>query len=213
MELQGKKMNVIGDSITEGVGVSCEENIFINVLGRNEKLSVVRDYGVSGTRITPQADDPGRSYVERFDKMDDDADIVVVFGGTNDYGHGAALLGTKDDRTPETFYGACHTLFEGLVKKYPLATIVVVTPVQRNSNPDYNRINPLRHDATLLDFVNILKEVAMYYAIPVLDLYAISGIHPQIECNRVNYCPDGLHPNDNGHALMASRLAGFLKTL
>lgn len=213
MELKNKKMNVIGDSITEGVGVSCEENIYMNVLGRNEELAIVRNYGISGTRIAPQADDPGRSYVERFDKMDDDADIIVVFGGTNDYGHGAALLGTTEDRTPETFYGACHTLFEGLVKKYPTSTIVVMTPVQRNSDPDYARINPARHSATLLDFVNILKEVATFYAIPVLDLYAMSGIHPQIECNRINYCPDGLHPNDKGHALMASRLAGFLKSL
>lgn len=213
MELKNKKMNVIGDSITEGVGVSCEENIFINVVGRKESLAKVRNYGISGTRIAPQADDPGRSYVERFENMDDDADIVVVFGGTNDYGHGAALLGTSTDRTPETFYGACHTLFSGLIKKYPLATIVVMTPVQRDSDPDYARIDPSRYNATLLDFVNILKEVAMFYAIPVLDMYAMSGIHPQIKCNRENYCPDGLHPNDKGHEMMASRLAGFLKSL
>lgn len=213
MELKNKKMNVIGDSISEGVGVSCEENIFMNILGKKEGLSVVRNYGISGTRIAPQADDPQRSYVERFDKMDDDADIIVVFGGSNDYGHGIALLGTNDDRTPYTFYGACHTLFSGLINKYPFATIVVMTPVQRSSKPDYNRIHPQRYDATLLDFVNILKEVAMYYSIPVLDLYSVSGIHPQIECNRINFCPDGLHPNDAGHALIASRLAGFLKTL
>lgn len=213
MELKGKKMNVLGDSITEGVGVSCEENIFINVLGRNEQLSVVRNYGISATRIAPQSDDPNRSYVERYSAMDDDADIVIVFGGTNDYGHGKAPIGTKDDRTSETFYGACHVLFSGLINKYPLSTIVVMTPLHRIPEPEYDKIDSSRYDATLLDYSNILKEVAMYYAIPVLDMYAMSGIHPQIECNRVNYCPDGLHPNDRGHEMMASRLAGFLKSL
>lgn len=213
MELKGKKMNVIGDSITEGVGVSCTENIYMNIIGTKEGLAEVRNYGISGTRIAPQADDPNRSFVERFAGMDEDADIIVVFGGTNDYGHGSALIGTPEDRTPETFYGACHTLFEGLIKKYPVATIVVMTPVQRSWGADLDRIDPRRTEATLLDFSNILKEVAMYYSIPVLDLYAMSGIHPQIDCNRENLCPDGLHPNDKGHELIASRLTGFLKSL
>ncbi len=213
MKLKDKKMNVIGDSITEGVGVSCTENIYMNVIGAREDLAAVRNYGISGTRIAPQSDDPNRSFVERFDKMDDDADIIVVFGGTNDFGHGSALIGTPEDRTPETFYGACHVLFEGLIKKYPLATIVVMTPVQRSWGADLDRIDSRRANATLLDFSNILKEVAMYYALPVLDLYAMSGIHPQIECNRENFCPDGLHPNDKGHELIASRLTGFLKSL
>ena len=50
--------------------------------------------------------------------MPEKADAIVVFGGTNDFGHGQALLGTPDDRTPETFWGACHVLMQGLMEKY-----------------------------------------------------------------------------------------------
>ena len=213
MELKGKKLNALGDSITEGVGVSCSEKIFFNLIKDKAELAVARNYGISGTRIARQADDPGRAYVERFDKMDDDADIILVFGGTNDYGHGSAPLGTMDDRTPDTFYGACHVLFEGLMEKYPLGTIVIMTPAQRSVGADIPRIHPSRVNATVLDYSNILKQVAEYYSLPVVDIYAMGGIHPQIDSNRAALCPDGLHPNDAGHELLASRVLGVLKAL
>lgn len=213
MELNGKKMNVIGDSITQGVGTSCIENIYMNIVAKRCNLAEVRNYGISGTKIAHHDEDNGNSFVDRFDKMDNDADIIVVFGGTNDYGRGHILPGTADDRTPDTFYGACHILFEGLIKKYPLSEIIVMTPVQRSIGADPDPVRNGLPEITLLDFVNVLKEVATFYAIPVLDLYAVSGIHPQIECNRINYCPDGLHPNDRGHAIIASRLESFLKNL
>ncbi len=213
MELKGKKLNVIGDSITEGVGTSSSDKIYINILAKKCDLACARNYGISGTKIVHHDDDNGNSFVDRYTKMDDDADIVVVFGGTNDFGRGIVLPGTPDDRSPNTFYGACHILFEGLIKKYPLATIVVMTPVQRNIPADYEPERAGLPDIALLDFVNVLKDVAMYYAIPMLDLYSVSGIHPQIKINREVFCPDGLHPNDEGHALIASRLEGFLKGL
>ena len=217
MELSGKKVNFLGDSITEGVGASCVENIYLNVLKRKENLAAARNYGWSGSRIARQLDfrgeDPEYAYVDRFYKMDDDADIIVVFGGTNDYGHGDAPLGTMEDRTPTTFYGACHLLIEGLMNKYPLATIVFMTPIHRDMGPDIDRIHPSRYNATLLDYSNIIKEVAQYYSVPVVDLFATAGIHPEIKINKEKLCPDGLHPNDAGNEIIASRLAGVLKAL
>jgi lysophospholipase L1-like esterase len=58
-----------------------------------------------------------------------------------------------------------------------------------------------------------LKEVLEFYSIPTLDLWACSGIQPKVDVLKEKYCPDGLHPNDAGHKLIADRLAGFLKTL
>lgn len=217
MQLEGKKINFLGDSITECVGPSCKENLYLNVLKRKEKLAEVRNYGICGSRIARQSyyltEGKEFAFVDRFYKMDDDADIVVIFGGTNDFGHGDAPLGTMEDRTPDTFYGACHLLMDGLMNKYPTATIVVMTPIQRSASPDLNRIHPSRYDATLLDYCNIIKEVAAFYSIPVLDLYSVAGIHPINEKNKQLFCPDGLHPSDAGNELIASRLAGFLKAL
>lgn len=57
------------------------------------------------------------------------------------------------------------------------------------------------------------KETARYYSLPVLDLYAVSGIQPEVNIIREMYMPDGLHPNDAGAEIIAKRLMGFLKSL
>lgn len=218
MELQGLKINFLGDSITAGSGVSCEEHIYLNRLKEEAGLAAARNYGIGGTRIAaqrgPDAQPPHRSYIERFGEMDDDADVVVVFGGTNDFGHGDAPLGAFDDRTAYTFYGACHLLMEGLIQKYPTAAIVFLTPLHRLGED-----NPLgdgsRKEETvpLSVYAEAVRETARYYALPVLDLFAVSGIQPCVPAIRERYCPDGLHPNDEGHKRLTSRLAGFLRAL
>ena len=136
MKTEGLKINFLGDSITYGSGSSCEENIYHQVLKRELSLAVVRNYGIGGTRFALQKGTSKRpknnaedvnSFSERFDKMSDDADVVFVFGGTNDYGHGDAPIGTPADRTPDTFYGACHYLMSGTINKFPEARIVIMT--------------------------------------------------------------------------------------
>ncbi len=219
MELKNKKINFLGDSITEGVGTSSGEKIYINIIKSEASLAEARNYGISGTRFARQrkpSEDPrcDQDFISRVEAMDADVDIVVVFGGTNDYGHGDAPLGAFSDRTPDTFYGACHTLMSKLIHKYPLATIVFLTPLHRLDDTNlkgegYKEVNV----APLSVYVDIIKEVAAYYALPVLDLYNVSGIQPNIPILRATYCPDGVHPNDAGNRVIASRLMGFLRTL
>lgn len=213
MKLEGKKINFIGDSITEGVGVKNPENIYMNRLKRAVGLAEARNYGVGGTRIAPQHKPSAyeiwdRDFILRTKEMDSDADVVVVFGGTNDYGHGDAPFGAFEDRTPETFCGACHVLFTELIEKYPSAQLVVMTPLHRCGE----ETSPEGYPA-LLAYVEMIRRVAEYYAIPVLDLYAVSGIQPSVPVLKEKYCPDGLHPNDEGHRLMAEKLEGFLRAL
>ena len=219
MDIRNKKINFLGDSITEGCGVSCPEHIYLNRMKAQVPLAEARNYGIGGTRIAPQlkpSDDPvwDKDYVSRFDKMDPDADIVVVFGGTNDFGHGDAPLGTFSDRTPDTFYGACHVLMEGLINKYPASTIVFITPLHRCNEDNLKGDGFKEQDvAPLATYVSIIKEVARYYSIPVLDLFAMGGLQPRVPILQKMYCPDGLHPNDDGHKIIASRLTAFLNAL
>ena len=146
--------------------------------------------------------------------MDKDADLIVVFGGTNDFGHGDAPIGTFEDRTQDTFYGACHELFTYLINTYYQADIVIMTPLHR-CNEDNVRGDGFKacDVAPLSTYVNIIKEVAEFYSLPVLDMWSVSGIQPRVPMLKEIYCPDGLHPNDAGHVKMAKRLIGFLRSL
>lgn len=219
MKLEGKKINFLGDSITEGVGVSCAENVFHQILKRNAGLAEARNYGIGGTRIARKAvpsENPrwDLDFLMRAEELPKDADAVVVFGGTNDFGHGDAPMGTFADRTPYTFYGACHLLMQALLEKFSGSLIVFMTPLHRCE--EYRTVDGIpgkKAEDRLENYVNVLQEVAAYYALPVLDLYRCSGIQPEVEIIREKYCPDGLHPNDAGHVLLASRLQGFLEAL
>ena len=222
MILKNKKINFLGDSITEGYGTSSQEHIYLNILRARTGLAEARNYGISGTRYAIQKGTKSRpkddyvdvnSFSERFNQMEDDADIVVVFGGTNDYGHGDAPLGSFSDRTPETFYGACHYLYSGLIKKYVGKTIVIMTPLHRRNELSEYGGSKEKSYGNLKRYVNIIREVAEYYSIPVLDLYACSGLQPEVEEIKNIYIPDGLHPNDLGHQILAHKLEIFLKNL
>lgn len=219
MELKGKRILFLGDSITEGHGVSCPENIYWQVFGRNVGASVWAD-GIGGTRIAPQRT-PEREGMERaaayfgsrVDAMPAEADAVVVFGGTNDFGHGDAPLGRMSDREETSFYGAFHCLCQKLLAKYPNAEIVIMTPLHRGGEEDPINNWGVRNVTNLRGYVEAIREVAEYYGLPVLDLYAVSGMNPAVPVIRELYMPDWLHPSDLGHARIASRLEGFLKTL
>ena len=88
-----------------------------------------------------------------------------------------------------------------------------MTPLHRVcENREINE-KGIRNQAPLSRYVDIIKEVTRYYAIPTLDLYSVSGLQPEVEVLKELYMPDGLHPSDAGAEKIAKRLLAFLKTL
>ena len=220
MELKGKKINFIGDSITEGHRVENPENIYTNVLKRELGLAEARNYGVGGSRIArihnPQGYPSDEDFIMRAQRMDPDFDVVVIFGGTNDFGHGNIPLGTMADNDEYTFYGALKTLCLYLIKTYPDKPIVFLTPLHRlNEELDYNKRledgNP--NARPIVDFVNAIQDVCELYSIPVLDMFREGGMPARVWAWCENHMPDGLHPNDNGQRIIASKLKSFLERL
>ena len=218
MELKNKKIAFLGDSITEGVGVSAEDKIYWSLIAQKTGAKCY-GYGIGGTRIAPQrvptdfcpiAD---RHFASRVEEMISDADIVVIFGGTNDFGHGDAALGDMNDRSEDTFYGAYHLLVEKIMARYPNSELVIVTPLHRElENSLYNGYG-VRRVGSLTTYVNAIRQVAEHYGLPVVDLFRDCKIQPQVEHLKERYAPDGLHPNDEGHKLICKHILKTLETL
>lgn len=216
MNLKGKKICFLGDSITQGSGTSSVEKRYTDVFAAITGVSEMKNYGIGGTRIARQQKiNPEtivfdeNSYCERYEQLDPDADIVVVFGGTNDYGHGDAPFGTFEDRGMDTYCGAIHYLMRSLIERYPTSVIVFMTPIHRENEWAPSKGNGL----PLKAYVDKIKETAEYYSIPVLDLYSVCGIQPDIPAQKEAFCPDGLHPNDAGAEKIAWLLKGFLEAM
>ncbi len=215
MNLQGKKVAFLGDSITEGVGASCAQNKYVEVFAQKTGAQI-KNYGISGTRIAKQNSvssfpEWDNSFIQRAEIMEDDQDIVVVFGGTSDFGHGDAPFGTMEDRTEDTFYGALHVLYQKLLKKYPKAVLLILTPLHRFDEKQ-SISKPQGGFPTLAQYTDAIRQVAEFYSLPVLDLWANSGMSTRVAEVDQYYFTDGLHPTDAGHARIASMLIAFLES-
>ncbi|MBE6549803.1 MAG: SGNH/GDSL hydrolase family protein [Ruminococcaceae bacterium] len=224
MELKGKVINFLGDSITEGAGVSNHaENRYDNRLKKMYDLAEVYTYGVGGSRLAHQSvpsANPrtdlcfcGRAY-----NMKKHADIVVVFGGVNDYLSGDAPFGEMNDKTPATFCGAVYFLMNILKEIYANKTVVFMTPAHCN----YNGISdkqvsprPIKKPCAkpLQAYVDVIKARGKELDVPVLDLFENLGLDPNDENIKEKYTVDGLHFNDEGHEYIAKSLGKFLTSL
>lgn len=198
---ENKVISAIGDSITDGFG-SSDGNGYLMELSDILNLKRINNYGVASTTIGGTDD---TAFVNRFlneslstyQEIDSETDLIFIFGGHNDF----ETQGNLGDTTNETLYGSLYLLYNGLKEKYPSATIVFATPLQRAEEGGNNFMRGV---------ARIIKDYCDTNNIPVIDLYNESGI--TIE-NSSTYLMDDVHPNDEGYTLVANAIANFLLNL
>ncbi|WEV53284.1 SGNH/GDSL hydrolase family protein [Bifidobacterium sp. ESL0704] len=205
-------LNCFGDSTTwgdNGVDGGSMQTSWPSFLEKNGLFKTVRNYGVCGSRVA-LTDDRDDSFFERYRAMkDDDVDVITLMGGVNDFQHDVPLgiLGVRDERT---FYGAFDIVLSGIIEQAPEASVVVFTPTANMfHNPAKNYPTSLQPNARGLhqkDYVEAVKKVSEHYAVPVVDLYASSGMCPFVEQQQVKNMPDGLHYSVEGYARLARRI-------
>lgn len=205
---KGKKWNAVGDSITEGPNY-LRFTAYPTYISREKGIDM-QNYGISGSTIAINSKAPGKpSFIERYSSMRQ-ADLITIFGGTNDYGHNTPL-GDFSSRDNTNFYGALHNLIIGLYAKYPDSRFAFFTPLI-SENSKKNGANALGH--SLKDYVNAIKEVTAYYSVPCLDLYTMSNLDPTMSTIKSKYMPDGLHPNNLAHEkILSPKIGAFMETL
>ena len=199
--LYGLKWGCIGDSQTQygdsnrtdGVGGTSYMDYIAQRTG-----CLIYNEGLGGSSYQPREAFPGTSYLERYEAMANDFDIITIAGGTNDVNIGT--LGTMADRTNTTFFGCCHLLYVGICEKYVGKRVGIISPV-------------FTANANLPTYIAAEKQVAAYYSIPYLDIYAAGGISSNLTNLLDDLMPDGLHPNELGRLIMSRKIEAFLKSL
>ena len=225
MNIKGYKVNFLGDSITEGIGVTYTETCRVdNRLKKLCDLAQVRNYSVSGTRLAHQIHPTDKPHYDlcfcgRAFTMDHDADMVIVYGGVNDYFHGDAPFGEIGDKTPATYCGGIYFLMDFLRQTYGEKPIIFLTPARtflRKQVDDRivsTHYRKLPGGKPLIAYADAILETAKLFSIPVLDLYRDLGIDPHDPVQFDTYTTDGLHLNDAGHCALAQRLKDFIDAL
>lgn len=206
--LKGKKWAAIGDSITALTGRS--NHNYHYYLAQLVGGMTIYNYGISGTGFFNRSDVASKI-------VETDIDFISVFLGTNDWGNQTAenqkALGIFGDTGTTTISGCINTTLTGLLNKFPLIPLIIFTPLPRGDNYGLNAPDN-SYGYNLKDLVDLLHQYATHFSLPIFDLYSSSTLYPwNSSANDYYFKPpagspypptgDGLHPNDEGHKVLA----------
>lgn len=205
----GKTISVLGDSITYGYGLTNRDTERWTSLLANKTGATVNNYGLNSSKVSNITGDEVASFVDRRENVPD-SDLIIIFGGTNDYWHHLTAAGTATSYDVANFGGALNYLFNYFQTQYPSKKVLYIFPMHQyySGNPDSHDFGYGSFDA----FREVAKGACANSGIPMLDLYATSGTNVAgNSTQRSYYTQDGVHPNATGHALLASLIYTYIE--
>ena len=192
-----EKIVIYGDSIsTTDYGGGGYEGFL-----REKFHAKVQNYAIGGSGLTLATPDNTASILADSGNIPKDADLILVWHGTNDWYWGSPL-GELTDKTSDTFLGAVGEAVHRIREGAPEAVLVWLTPVFRFQAPDgrteagyaYETENKAGH--TMADYYQGLQSASAYHGFPLIDMRVLCGIH---ETNHPVYLEDGVHPSKAGY--------------
>ncbi len=177
----------VGDSITQGSGYPAKLQM---LLGTNYCVS---NFGVSGSTVTLNSTKPYMTQTAFQKAQQFDPKLVVVMLGTND---ARTNLSQNEDDFQEDYYQLIST-FQNLDSNPQV--IVVKSPPIFTDNPEYN--NTFLDDNVLPQIDNVATNLSL----PTVDVNSAF-------INHSDYFMDGVHPNSDGAALIASEVDNAIIT-
>lgn len=181
--LATKRLVFLGDSLTEGYGVSRESAfpaLIQEKIKADQKDWVVINAGVSGSTSA--------SALSRLRwQLKNKPDLIVLALGSND-----GLRGLKIEEME-------HNLAETIELAQKEKIKVVLAGMMMPPNYTKKYAEPFRQ---------VFPRLAKKYHL-VLIPFLLEGVGARPELNQA----DGIHPNEKGHVLIADHVYGFLKGL
>ena len=204
------KITCLGDSITQAVNLdnldNYQELAYPHILQETLDARKVYNLGIGGSSIGRYWAD---AFVDRYQKIPEDSDIILVMGGTNDeFCASLVEFGNSAERKRRTFWGDLDELMDGLKTDYPNAEVIFMTPLP-NSLQDYLKI---QHPYLIPQdkFADVIKELADEHGMEVIDLYNSNILDGHDKDNVLHFMPDGVHPNAEGYEILGEHVAADL---
>ena len=223
----GKRVAYLGDSMTDPKNTSCTLHYwhYLDTLVGIKPVVYARS-GYKWDGIYKKANELYAACPP------DSIDAIFIWAGTNDYNGSVppgefytermdsvnvdGVMSLRKHRTmsmdDSTFCGNINRTLHYLKTHYPTKQIVILTPIHRayakfsakNEQPDENYANG--QNMYVEEYIDILKRGAQLWAVPVIDLYSVSGLMPVLDEHTQYFHDeksDRLHPNDPGHYRLA----------
>lgn len=225
--LSGKKLSVMGDSISafqgyipsgnapyytgQNSGVSsyeqmwwqriCDQTGMRRLVINAWSGSKVSGIDASISNFVPMSD---VSRAQGLHTEDDDPDIIIVFGGTNDF--------SKENADIVTFEDAYHLMINRMQARYKSAKIYCLSlPIFVRTNTDKTGIEKNDEEKTVFDYNEVIRRVSNQRSCEYIDLNGC-GITRQnmYPTYAIDYETIPTHPNSLGHDVYAKRILSQL---
>ena len=194
--LVGGRIAAVGDSITFGEGVNPNRREQDSYPGQLQTLLgsayEVSNFGYIGATVQDGGDVPYKrtdAYVSSFNS---NPEIVVLMLGSND-----SKPINWDPNAYEAQLGELISLYEVLPSR---PTVYVATPPVAFENAA-----GVRPDVVADEIVPIVRAVGTRTSTPIIDVFSATKPFPA-------YFPDGVHPDRDGAALIASTVQSAILT-
>lgn len=211
----GKSWVCIGDSLTEVNNRTTKH--YYDYIAEETGISVNNQFGLGSTGYMKTQELNGGFYQREIYRLEQ-PDVLTIFGSGNDLTAGGAntyeefleVLGDINDSDTTTICGCINKCIDNYFGYFPTLQLGIVSPTPWVNN------QPLT-DSKMDKYCEKLELICKHRSIPYLDLYHSSNLRPWTEEGR-NACyskdeGNGVHPDENGHKLIASRFYGFLQSL
>jgi len=206
----GKKWACVGDSLTE-----INDRASMRYMDYIQIATGIKPYnmGVSGTGYA-NGHANSKAFIDRIVNVPTDSDVVTIFGSNNDMFGDNLPVGDPTDTGTATLCGFINGTIDALYATFPQANLGIITPCP------WENIYPAA-TTTLgqkgIAYSQALVDICKRRGIPCLDLFHCSGMRPWEESYRALYYTGddggGVHPDVNGHKILASHFKAFLETL
>ena len=196
------KVAIVGDSITEGYGLSNQSRnaypvMVDSILGSNYS---VLNCGRSSTTVQKKGDVPYWNCSEFYNVFAFKPDIIVIKLGTNDVRprmDGKAGTNWNDVDFSKDYQAMIDTF--NTINTKPKIFLCLPTPIYKNIFNWNDGDSSLR-----VSVVPAIKKIAEVNDLPIIDLYTQMSNQPE------NFL-DGIHPNEKGTRIMAEFIAKSIK--
>lgn len=193
---------IYGDSISTE---EYREHGYAHLLQDALGLEKVYNHSIVATTLAAAVADSGIEIIQKEENWHPDADVVILWYGTNDWYFGN-LPGEEDSRDINTFNGALNESVRILREVNPEVKIILPTPNLRFQAPDGGekdgdaRVTPNKAGLTQGVYTQAVVNAGERLGCTVINMQKATGFtFEEME----KYFPDGVHPSKDGYEIIS----------
>lgn len=215
-DFSDKTIVFIGDSITEGITSSVDQNgnyvSYVTYVNSYLHFGNVLNHGKGGRMFSAYGGEELSLAMNFGNVTNNSSDIIVVLAGVNDYlcvAENKRFGSVTDTLTTGNYCGSVRYFMSQLKEYYGDREIFFVTMygINKTSNSSYVDFNG---QPTLGDFMDAEKELAKEFGFHIIDLYGTGFMDCSTKEASDYFLRDGLHPKDSGSIFLGEHIAAEL---